>query len=223
MPNVNVYVRFGKKGNRPEDICLHKSPNYKRFTLHVPNKKGMGRAKGAGLENQTAKIFSRWIYGNPKYLKRTPLSGGWAGVKAGDIILVHEYAERGMYNPPIYVECRFYKDLMQGDFLNWVEEGTPKVYTDFIEEVESKAKKKLPFLVIKGNNTKAWVMVLRRWFCPGDALTAMMAFANIRFWRSSFGYGYLIPLERLPELGDGKKFLKKWREDGGSNHVPATR
>jgi hypothetical protein len=185
----------------------------------------MGRSKGNSLERETAKAFSKWIYDEPSALRRTPLSGGWSSAKAGDIILDHEKEGNGYYRPPIYVECRSYKDVLQHDLLKWSYTGSPKIYTQWIREVEQKCNNKLPFLVIKGNGTEPWILLLERWMPAGFEMIRELRRAAIvrinpsRKQIAEFGPVLIFPMKYLTKLGDGRFFLRKWRENGGSDAV----
>lgn len=187
-----------------------------KVSYHIPNKKGMGRNKGNNLERETALILSLWIYGEPGILKRTPLSGGWASGKAGDVILDHELERKGYWQPPIYVECRSYKDLLQHNFLTWIDCGVPKTLTPWIEEVEQKCDGRLPMLVLKGNGTDPYLLMKQDW-CTMDGMRyeftrqkGSVDFSGPDGWRY-----ILLPLMRIGQLGDGEILLKNWRGDGG--------
>lgn len=218
-----VWARLDKKGNL-QDIRLEIFTGFKKLKVHyhAPNKRGMGRAKGNTHERETAKAFSLWLYGKPHYLKRTPLSGGWASGKAGDVILDHEIERmRGIENPPLYIECRSYKDVLQHDLLKWSLNGVPRVYTKWIHEVEAKCDGRLPILVLKGKRTKAWVMVRRNWFSPDfPPLLAMAQKSRLIIKTAFMGHIYLLPLDQLHRWHeDGEVFLSEWREYGGSAYI----
>lgn len=190
-----------------------------KVSWHLPNKRGMGRNKGNSHERETATILSLWIYGEPGIIKRTPLSGGWASGKAGDVILDHELERKGYKFPPIYVECRFYKDLLQHNLLTWIADGTPATLTKWIEEVEQKCDGRLPMLVLRGNGTKPWLLVMKRWLTTGTMLELLRKDGGLWFRSEQHGKGILLPLERIGQLGDGEIFMKRWREDGGPSIV----
>src|ERR1051325_1183184 len=154
-----VWVKLDKNGKIKLLYNSPDMPGLKKLKIHyhAPNKKGMGRSKGNSLERETAKAFSYWLYGNTKYMKRTPLSGGWASGKAGDIILDHEIQrKKKLKQPRIYVECRSYKDVLQHDILKWTVSGVPALYSKWIKEVEKKCDGRLPILVMKGKRTAPW-------------------------------------------------------------------
>jgi hypothetical protein len=191
---------------------------------HSANKRGMGRSKGNSHERETARILSKWFFGkaHPKAMKRTPLSGGWSGGKMGDVCLDPEYARRnGFKDPRIYVECRNYKDVLQYNLMSWAVWETPKIYSDWIKEVEQKCDGRLPMLVMKGKGTDAWVMVLYRWIIGGSSGVFSYCFEQIikakpiSFESKKFGFVYLLPLKRIKRLGDGREFLREWVRDGG--------
>lgn len=186
------------------------------LSWHVPNKKGMGRSKGNTLERDVALILSLWIYGEAGVLKRTPLSGGWASGKAGDVILDHELERKGYWNPPIYVECRSYKDLLQHNLLTWIEEGTPKTLTTWVKEVETKCDGRLPMLIIKGNGTKPYLLMKDEWMTLRGMRRGFIYQKGAIEFIGPDRLGYvLLPLERIGQLGDGEVLLKSWVEDDG--------
>lgn len=216
-----VWALIGK-GNKLTEI-FPEEPKKNRFPLkkikihfHIANKRGMGRSKGNALERDAAEAFSLWIFGKPKYMKRTPLSGGWASGKAGDIILDHEIArKKGIREPAIYVECRNYKDILQHDVLTWPYYGVPETFTKWIKEVEKKCDGRLPFLVLKGKGTREWVMISWLWLTRQTLTVIANLSREVRVRRDGSVY-YIFPLERLASrLGEGKQFLRQWREDDG--------
>jgi len=215
-----VYASIGSNGKLKEIYTTPVSGCKPiRIHYHTPNKKGMGRNKGNALERETAKAFSKWIYGVQNVLKRTPLSGGWASGKAGDIILDHEKARNREKYPemPMYVECRSYKDILGHGFINWLFTGKPKTITGWIKEVESKADGRLPFLVIKGNNTKPYILLLRRWLTKRTRPKGGYHPLKLYCWNSA--KGYLVPLSWLDRLGDGRELFRDWVKDGGPANI----
>jgi hypothetical protein len=214
-----VWARLDKKGNL-KDVRLEIFTGFKKLKIryHAPNKRGMGRSKGNALENETAKTLSKWIYGENKILKRTPLSGGWASGKAGDVILDHEYARKKYFDPDLYVECRNYKDILQHDLLSWCCFGTPQTYGKWIKEVESKAGTRFPMIVMKGKMTKPFVMILRRWLTRLSAAKVFSASRLILLSKIA-GTIYILPLKRIGRLGNAKSFFERWREDGGPTQI----
>jgi len=132
----------------------------------------------------------------------------------GDVCLDPEIARTlKVKDPPIYVECRNYKDVLQYNLLSWAWKGTPKVYSDWIKEVERKCDGRLPMLVIKGKGTEAWILLRKAWLtvqASGLALNPI-----VRIVSKDFGYLYMLPLESVRSLGNGRDFLKQWVRDGG--------
>jgi len=189
-----------------------------KITWHLPNKKGMGRAKGNTLERKTAKELSLWIYDKEDYLRRTPLSGGWANAKAGDIILDHSRQDEGAFNPKMYVECRSYKDILQYDLLSWADTGKPNTLTKWFKEVDKKRGKFFPMLVVKGNHTKPWILMKADWLTRNTILYFKLLSCGVMN-PSNHGKILLIPLTDLGNLRDGKYIIKKWREDNASTNA----
>lgn len=225
MPDRSKGCWIRLNGTRPADVAFTGSKQdgtrrgwiRAKLKWHIPNKKGMGRAKGNSLERETAKILSRWIYKTPDILKRTPLSGGWSSEKMGDVIADPEKERLGYKNVPVYVECRSYKDILQHDVLTWAHCGKPATFTKWIKEVEKKCQGRLPMLVMKGNHTKPWVLLMDSWL--GERIGGLvMTYAPIVFDRGS-RVGYLIPLSDLEKLGDGQRFFEMWRENGDRSTV----
>lgn len=227
-----VWILASKKGGKISKISLDKPTSlfidhteYRKahVNYHLPNKRGMGRAKGNALERIVAKKFGKWIYDDPSAMKRTPLSGGWASGKAGDIILDHEKARNKHKYPDfhIYVECRSYKEVLGYKFFNWIFKKKPKKITEWLLEVESKTGKRFPCLVVKDNKSVPYVIMLLRWLPAGWVPGRVLNFAKpIQFKvRKLAATGVIFPLSRLGRLGDGKEFLKRWREDGGSSYI----
>lgn len=220
-----VWALLSKKG-KLLDIGLKKLGGFKniRVRYHTPNKRGMGRSKGNSHERETARILSKWIFGksNPKHLKRTPLSGGWSSSKMGDVCIDPEVArQHGLQDPPMYVECRNYKDVLQYNILSWTVWKTPKVYSDWIKEVESKCDGRLPILVIKGKGTDAWIFMLDRWFPRGSSYQALRDNSPVHLRTDEFGRVFMLPLKRVRSLGDGEKFFTAWVKDGGRSQLRA--
>jgi hypothetical protein len=183
---------------------------------HLPNKRGMGRNKGNAHERETARIFSKWIFGERHYLKRTPLSGGWSSSKMGDVCLDPEIArQKKIKDPPMYVECRSYKDVLQYNVLSWSVWGTPKIYSEWIKEVETKCDGRLPILVIKGNGTDAWILVRAAWLSSNGKCAFNAARGTVRLSTSNYGTVFMLPLKRVRSLGDGESFFEEWVRDGG--------
>src|SRR6266478_5714289 len=132
-----IWAQFDKKG-RIIDISLSQRTSCRKIKVryHTANKRGMGRSKGNSHERETARILSRWIFGkeNPKHLKRTPLSGGWSSSKMGDVCIDPEIArQHNLKDPPMYVECRNYKDVLQYNVLSWTVWRSPKIYCKWIK------------------------------------------------------------------------------------------
>lgn len=194
-----------------------------KILYHLPNKRGMGRAKGNTHERETAKLLGEWIYEKPNILKRTPLSGGWSSQKMGDVMLDPEMERKGFFNPPIYVECRSYKDVLQHDVLTWAASGSPALLTKWVNEVESKCDGRLPMLVIKGNGTKAWILLRAAWLTKRTLpKVRSVAPVRLRLFPEVVGpepFVFLMPLTAVWGLGDGESFFKEWRGDGGPAQV----
>jgi hypothetical protein len=220
MPDkvATIWAMLDEKGRiRSCDLTKKSSMKKIRIQYHAPNKRGMGRNKGNAHERETAEVLSNWIFGQPKYLKRTPLSGGWSSTKMGDVCLDPEVARtKGYKDPKIYVECRNYKDVLQYNLLSWSWKGVPKIYTDWIREVEAKCDGRLPMLVVKGKGTDAWIILCLSWFAPtGDATLKLVEGSKLCLRVKGIGVVHMLPLERVARLGDGREFLKQWVRDGG--------
>ncbi len=106
-----------------------------------------------------AKTFSRWLYGREDVMRRTPLSGGWGSGKLGDITMDPAIAQDLKLVPPkVYVECKNYADLLQHSFFRWQCSGEAGQIGGWITDTAMKAKGMPWFLVMRGNNTDAWVL-----------------------------------------------------------------
>lgn len=222
-----LWIRLDKKGNWRGDQNGEpgfKPPKWKKkvggwikasLNWHLPNKPGMGRSKGNSHERETARILSRWIFGKSRYLKRTPLSGGWSSSKMGDVCLDPEMARvKKIKDPPMYVECRNYKDVLQYNLLRWAAWGSPDIYTKWIKEVESKSDGRLPMIVMKGKGTDAWILIRSAWLTD-SVRTCFLRARAVRLSNKRFGPVYMLPLKRVRSLGDGKAFFQDWVRDGG--------
>jgi hypothetical protein len=215
-----IWVMLDKKG-RIIACDMTKKPSMKKIRIqyHAPNKRGMGRNKGNAHERETARLLSQWIFGKADFLKRTPLSGGWSSTKMGDVCLDPEIGRtQGLKDPRIYVECRNYKDVLQYNLLSWAAEGSPRIYSDWIEEVETKSDGRLPLIVMKGKGTEAWVLIRRRWLTEGT-LIRVAGVCALKLATSKKGIVYMLPLVTVGGLGDGRDFLKQWVRDGGPDKL----
>jgi hypothetical protein len=154
-----------------------------------PLKKSTSRNKGNSLELEVGKVFSMWLYGEPKVLTRTPLSGGWNGSKMGDISAdpVRLMALK-MPLPKLYVECKNREGLLSEEFFNWVATGSPKRLSDWIGDTINKAGMWTWFLVLKGRGTEPWIFTNLR--PDPDSSVIALGTREVAFY-------YMYPLKQL--------------------------
>ncbi len=131
-----------------------------------------------------------WLYGDPKVLTRTPLSGGWNGSKMGDISADPvRLMELKLQLPKLYVECKNREGLLSEEFFNWVATGSPKRLTEWIDDTKKKAGTMPWFIILKGRGTEPWVLV------PSGDAAALLSCAMTFFVE---GNKYLMyPLKQL--------------------------
>jgi hypothetical protein len=134
----------------------------------------------------------------------------------GDVCLDPEIArQHGIKDPPMYVECRNYKDVLQYNLLSWSVWGTPKIYSEWVKEVEAKCDGRLPLLVMKGKGTDAWILILERWIPEGFFYKRQLNRVAAIFNTKEYGKVHMLPLKRVRSLGDGESFFENWVKDGG--------
>lgn len=157
-----------------------------------------GKQKGASFERVVCKELSLWISGGKQkdLFWRSAMSGGRATLgfargeklsrQAGDISAVHPDGHQ--LTDAYYVECKFYRDLELGAFL----EGRGKL-ARFWAEADKGARKhdRAPLLIAKQNITPTLVLV--RAGCPLDL-------PRLVTWRSESKRGGDIALMWLSTL-----------------------